>query len=194
MTTLVAPRLALREWRDADLEPYAALNADPEVMRYFPNTLDRDESDASAARVREHFHRHGFGPWAVEIPGVADFAGFVGLMIPSFEAHFTPCVEIGWRLARAYWGQGYATEAARAVLDYAWGTLALDQLVALTIPANRPSRAVMERIGMTRDPRDDFEHPWLEAGHRLSHHVLYRLSAVAWREQQRKAGRERAGG
>jgi ribosomal-protein-alanine N-acetyltransferase len=175
VTTLVAPRLALREWRDADLEPYAALNADPEVMRYFPNTLDRDESDASAARVREHFHRHGFGPWAVEIPGVADFAGFVGLMIPSFEAHFTPCVEIGWRLARAYWGQGYATEAARAVLDYAWGTLALDQLLALTIPANRPSRAVMERIGMTRSPTDDFDHPAVPADHPMARHVLYRI-------------------
>jgi RimJ/RimL family protein N-acetyltransferase len=174
VTTLVKPRLRLREWRDSDLAPFAALNADPEVMRYFPEPLDRAASDAMVGRIRDHFDRHGFGPWALEIPGVADCAGFVGLMVPAFEAHFTPCVEIGWRLTRAAWGRGYATEAARAVLDYAFTVLKADEVVAMTVPANRPSRAVMDRLGMTHDPADDFDHPRVPEGHALRRHVLYR--------------------
>ena len=125
-------------------------------------------------RIEAHFDRHGFGPWVVEIPGVTDCAGFVGLMVPAFEAHFTPCIEIGWRLARPYWGKGYATEAARAALDYAFDTLHADEVVAITVPANRPSRAVMERLGMVYDPAGDFDHPNLPAGHLLQRHVLYR--------------------
>ena len=175
MSTFTTPRLILRAWRDADLEPYAALNADPEVMRHFPETLDRAESEASVRRIRSHFDEHGFGPWAVEIPGVTGFAGFVGLMTPGFEAHFTPCVEVGWRLARPYWGQGYATEAAEASLNYAWKVLALNQIVALTTLGNLRSRAVMERIGMTRSPDDDFDHPKLPTDHPLARHVLYRI-------------------
>ena len=175
MSELVTPRLWLREWRDSDLAPFAALNADPEVMRYFPESLDRAASDALVGRIREHFDRHGFGPWALEIPGVAECAGFVGLMVPAFDAHFTPCTEIGWRLERAVWGRGYATEAARAALAYAFDVLEVDEVVAMTVPANRPSRAVMERLGMTRDPADDFDHPRVPEGHALQRHVLYRV-------------------
>ena len=126
------------------------------------------------ARIRAHFARHGFGFWAVEVPGVAEFIGLVGLAVPRFEAHFTPCVEIGWRLARAHWGRGYATEAARAALDFGFRDLNLDEIVAFTVPTNRRSRAVMERIGMTRSAADDFDHPAIPEGHPLRRHVLYR--------------------
>jgi RimJ/RimL family protein N-acetyltransferase len=167
-------RLHLRFWRDEDLSAFAALNADPRVMEFFPKPLERAESDALVARIRDHFTRHGFGLWAVEVPGVADFVGFVGLSVPQFEAHFTPCVEIGWRLSCEHWGFGYASEAARAALDFGFGRLALDQIVSFTVPANRRSRGVMERIGMTRAPADDFDHPALPEGHPLRRHVLYR--------------------
>jgi RimJ/RimL family protein N-acetyltransferase len=166
-------RLHLRLWRDEDLPAFAAINADPEVMEHFPKTLDRAESDAQAARIREHFVRHGFGLWAAEVPGIAPFIGFVGLSIPTFEATFTPCVEVGWRLARQHWGQGYAIEAARASLDYGFGQLGLAEIVSFTVPANRRSQAVMLRIGMSSDPRDDFDHPLLPEGHPLRRHVLY---------------------
>jgi RimJ/RimL family protein N-acetyltransferase len=173
-------RLVLRPLRDADLEPFAALNADPQVMQFFPKPLTRAESDAVAGRMREHLARHGFGFWAVEAPGVAELVGAVGLLVPSFEAPFTPCVEVGWRLARDYWGRGYATEAASAALAFGFDRLGLDEIVSFTVPANLPSRRVMERLGMTRSPADDFEHPFLPAGHPLCHHVLYRLSRSSW--------------
>ncbi|MEL7360932.1 MAG: GNAT family N-acetyltransferase [Bacteroidota bacterium] len=169
------PRLRLRWWHDGDLEPFAALNADPRVMEYFPEPLARSESDAVAARIRKHFGTHGFGYWAVEIPDVTPFAGFVGLAAPRFEAHFTPCVEIGWRLATDHWGRGYATEAARAALAYAFETLHLDEVVSMTAVQNVRSRRVMEKIGMTYGPDDDFDHPLLPAGHPLTRHVLYRI-------------------
>lgn len=172
--TLRTPRLILRPWRDEDLVPFAAINADPAVMEFFPQTLDRRESEAAAGRIRDHFARQGFGLWAVEVPGAAEFIGFVGLSVPRFEAHFTPCVEVGWRLARSQWGRGYATEAARAALDFGFRDLALDEIVSFTVPANRRSRAVMERIGMTHSPADDFDHPALPEGHPLRRHVLYR--------------------
>ena len=174
MSALVTARLRLRAWRESDLTPFAALNADPDVMRHFPEPLDREASDALVGRIQAHFDRHGFGPWVVEIPGITDCAGFVGLMVSAFEAHFTPCIEIGWRLAKPYWGKGYATEAATAALAYAFDTLQADEVVAITVPTNRPSRAVMERIGMTRDPYGDFDHPNLPEGHVLQRHVLYR--------------------
>lgn len=177
--TIHTARLQLRPWRDADLTPFAALNADPRVMEFFPKLLDREESDSRAAAIREHFHQHGFGLWAVELPGVADFIGFVGLCVPRFEAHFTPCVEIGWRLAHEHWGRGYAPEAARAALEFGFRNLALDEIVSFTVPANRRSRSVMERIGMSRDPHDDFEHPMLPKGHPLRGHVLYRAKSPA---------------
>jgi RimJ/RimL family protein N-acetyltransferase len=174
VTELATQRLRLRRWRSEDLPAFAALNADPEVMRYFPETLDRAASDALAERIVAHFEQHGIGPWAVEIPGVAEFAGFVGLMVLTFEAHFTPCVEIGWRLARSAWGHGYAAEGARAALDCAFDKLRLDEVVSMTVPANLRSRAVMERLGMTRLEADDFDHPRLPKGNPLRRHVLYR--------------------
>ena len=167
-------RLWLRRWRVSDRAPFAALNADPRVMEHFPTVLTRDESDALASHIEGHFAQFGFGPWAVEVPGVTSFAGFVGLAVPSFETHFTPCVEIAWRLAADYWGHGYATEAARAALPFAFDMLGLSEVVAFTVPANTHSRRVMERIGMTRSPADDFDHPQLVAGHPLRRHVLYR--------------------
>lgn len=180
--TLTTPRLLLRAWRDSDREPFATLNADPRVMEFFPSVLDRAASDATVERIEAHFAKHGFGLWAVELPGIAPFAGFVGLMIPSFTAAFTPCVEIGWRLAREYWDHGYASEGARAVLDFGFDRLALDEIVSLTAVGNQRSRRVMERIGMTRTADDDFDHPLVAPGHPLCRHVLYRLSKARWRQ------------
>lgn len=180
--TLATPRMLLRPWRDEDLAPFAAINADPEVARYLPSTLGRSESDAMAARIRAGFEHHGFGLWAVEridVPG-RPFIGFIGLSVPRFEAHFTPCVEIGWRLARSHWGAGLATEGARAVVAHAFSELHLDELVSFTAADNQPSRRVMEKLGMRRDPAEDFDHPALPAGHRLRRHVLYRLPRSAW--------------
>jgi RimJ/RimL family protein N-acetyltransferase len=168
-------RLLLRPWLEADLEALAALNADPAVMEHFPRPLDRSESDAFVARIRDHFARHGFGFWAVEAPGVAPLVGLVGLARPTFEAPFTPCVEIGWRLARDHWGKGYATEAARASIRFGFERLGLGEIVAFTATENARSRAVMERIGMVRSADDDFDHPALPEGHRLRRHVLYRI-------------------
>jgi RimJ/RimL family protein N-acetyltransferase len=177
-------RLRLRQWREEDLAPFAALNADPDVMEFFPKVLTRAESDAVAGRIRDHFARHGFGLWAVEAPGIADFLGFVGLAVPSFEAHFTPCVEIGWRLARPHWGHGYATEAATAALAFGFGDRALEEIVAFTVPANIPSRRVMGRLGMRRLPSDDFEHPAIPEGHPLRSLVLYRLRRADWQPRR----------
>jgi ribosomal-protein-alanine N-acetyltransferase len=173
--TLRTSRLLLRDWRDDDLPAFAALNADPEVMEYFPKVLDRAESDAMAGRIRNRLEQSGFGLWAVEVFGGAPFIGFVGLSVPSFEAHFTPCVEIGWRLDRAQWGCGYATEAAIVVLDFGFRQLALDEIVSFTSVLNRRSRNVMEKLGMTRAESEDFDHPSLPEGHALRRHVLYRI-------------------
>lgn len=176
-------RVLLRDWRDDDLPAWAAMNADPAVRRYFPSVLDEAAALGEASRIRAHAEREGFTFWALEIPGVADFAGFVGLIRTGFDAHFTPCVEIGWRLAQAYWGQGYASEAARLALQQGFDTLQLDEIVALTVPANLPSQAVMQRIGMRRDPADDFDHPRLSDGHPLQRHLLYRIKRQDWRAQ-----------
>jgi RimJ/RimL family protein N-acetyltransferase len=145
-------------------------------MEYFPALLPREQSDALAARIEGHFERHGFGLWAVEIVDIAPFAGFIGLSVPRFEAHFTPCVEIGWRLAAGYWGCGYATEGARAVLAFGFEELRLAEIVSFTVTHNLRSRRVMERLGMTRNPADDFDHPALPEGHPLRRHVLYRIA------------------
>jgi len=177
---LRTPRLILRDWRDDDLAPFAALNADPAVMAHFPSVLTRAESDALAARIRAPIAEHGFGLWAAEVPGVAPFVGYVGLAAPRFEAPFTPCMEVGWRLARAHWGCGYATEGARAALDDGFGRLGLDEVVSFTVPANVRSRAVMTRLGMTHAEADDFDHPLLPPGHPLRRHVLYRLPRARW--------------
>jgi RimJ/RimL family protein N-acetyltransferase len=178
---MTTARLRLRRWTDGDRAPFAALNADPRVMAHFPSVLSREESDTGAGRIEEHFGRHGFGLWAVGIPKVTPFAGFIGLSIPAFEAHFTPCVEIGWRLAAEYWGRGYATEGAGAVLGLGFDVLRLDEIVSFTVPANQASRRVMEKIGLVHDPADDFDHPSIAAGHPLRRHVLYRLRREAYR-------------
>ena len=164
----------MRQWQAADREPFAAMNADPRVVEFLP-ALSRAESDAVITRIESHFAERGFGFWALEIPGIAPFAGFVGLAVPRFEAHFTPCVEIGWRLAAAHWGHGYAIEAARAAVAFGFGSMKLEEIVSFTVPANHRSRKVMERLGMTHSPNDDFDHPALPQGHALRRHVLYRL-------------------
>ena len=175
---LRTPRLRLRQWCPADRAPLAALNADPRVMEYFASTLSAEQSDASLARIQNHFERHGFGLWAVEISGETEFAGFIGLCLCPFEAHFTPAVEIGWRLAAPYWNRGYATEGALAAMSFGFQELQLDQIVSLTAAGNIRSRRVMEKIGMTRDPEDDFDHPSLPVGHSLRRHVLYRTQRM----------------
>jgi ribosomal-protein-alanine N-acetyltransferase len=169
-------RLRLRPWLPADRKPFASLNADPRVMEYFPGPLSRVESDGFAARIETRFAERGFGLWAVEVPGVAPFAGFIGLSVPGFEAHFTPCVEIGWRLAAEHWGRGYATEGAGAVLAFGFGTLEIPEIVSFTAVGNIRSRRVMEKIGMTYRPTDDFDHPTFAVGHRLRRHALYRIA------------------
>lgn len=168
-------RLLLRAWRDDDREPFAALNADFEVMEHFPAPLTRRESDALIERIRHHFDAHGYGLWALEVRESGDFVGFTGLVHQSFPAHFTPAVEVGWRLDRNVWGQGYATEAARAALEHGFGAVGLDEIVSMTAVGNTRSRRVMERLGMTRDPADDFDHPNIAEASPLRRHVLYRI-------------------
>jgi RimJ/RimL family protein N-acetyltransferase len=173
-------RLLLREWREADLEPFAALNVDPRVVEFLPQALSREESDGLVERITRHWAEDGVGQWAVQRREDGAFLGFTGLALQAFEAPFTPAVEVGWRLAAAAWGHGYATEAARAALRFGFVTRSLEEIVSFTVPANVRSRAVMERIGMTRDPADDFDHPRLPVGSPLRRHVLYRLSRASW--------------
>jgi RimJ/RimL family protein N-acetyltransferase len=180
MSELTTDRLLLRQWKDSDYEPFAALNADPAVMEHFPAPMTREASDDFVDRMRADLDRRGFGLWALEVRSTGQFIGFTGLSVPSFEAHFTPAVEVGWRLAKDAWGNGYATEAARASLAYAFGPAGLDEVVSFTATTNKPSQRVMERIGMTHEEADDFDHPRLEKGHRLERHVLYRITRAAW--------------
>jgi RimJ/RimL family protein N-acetyltransferase len=175
--TLTTPRLHLRRWRETDRIPFQAINADPRVMEFMPGPLSPQQSDDLIARIEQHFDRHGFGLYAAELLEDKTLIGFIGLNIPSYDAPFMPAVEIGWRLAADYWGLGLATEGARAVVDRAFTTLQLSSLVSFTVSANLRSRRVMEKLGMTHDPADDFDHPSLPPGHRLRRHVLYRLYA-----------------
>ena len=168
-------RLLLRRWQPADATAFAVLNADPRVMEHFPAVMSREQSDELIQRIQAHFQQHGFGLWAVEVPGLAAFIGFVGLSRPRFEASFTPCVEVGWRLAAEFWGRGYATEAARAALNFGFQSLNLDEIVSFTVPANLRSRRVMKRLGMVHCPENDFDHPMLAPDHPLSRHVFYRI-------------------
>lgn len=177
---LATARLRLRAWRESDRDAFAALNADPLVMEHYPRPLTRQESDEGLDRIVAHFEKYGYGLWAVEVPGEASFAGFVGLNVPRFEAPFTPCVELGWRLAHALWGRGYAVEAAHAAIAHGFSTVGLAELLAFTTPRNTRSRRVMEKLGMHHDPADDFEHPLIPEGHALRRHVLYRLSREEW--------------
>ncbi len=163
-------------------------------MEHFPGALTPVESDALVDRIEAHFSEHGFGLWAVELPSASSFIGFVGLSVPSLHAHFTPCVEVGWRLARAYWGNGYATEGARAALRFGFDELGLLEIVSFTVPANIRSRRVMEKLGMRHSPSDDFDHPGLQEDHPLRRHVLYRLPRLNWREQQSRSPRCGSGG
>jgi RimJ/RimL family protein N-acetyltransferase len=172
---LQTDRLILRRWQPADRAPFAKLNANPSVNEFLPGPLTREQSDERAERMDASFDRNGFGLWAVEVRNVTPFIGFIGLAVPRFDAPFTPCVEIGWRLSADYWGRGYATEGARAALAFAFDVVGLREVVSFTVPANLRSRRVMEKIGMKRDPAEDFDHPWLPEGHRLQRHVLYRI-------------------
>jgi len=180
---LETERLLLRRWKASDRAPFARINGDPRVMEFLGAPLDREQSDALIDLAEEHFRQHGFGAYAVELRGSGEFIGFVALMIPSFEAHFTPCIEIGWRLAAEAWGRGYATEGASALMDRAFREMGLAELVSFTSATNVRSRRVMHKIGMTHDPADDFDHPRLREGDPLRRHVLYRIK----REEMLKA-------
>jgi ribosomal-protein-alanine N-acetyltransferase len=177
ITILKTKRLILRRWKASDRKPFAEMNADPRVMEFFPNLLTREQSDNAINRIEAAFSQHGFGLCAAELKSDGSFLGFIGISVPNFEAHFTPCVEIGWRLAADAWGRGYATEGARAIAAYAFKVVKLDALVSFTTEQNIRSRRVMEKIGMIFDPADSFDHPNLPEGHLLRRHVLYRLRA-----------------
>lgn len=181
MAELRTARLTLREWRDGDFDAFATLTADPVVMEYLHPVANRAASDAIAVQVQAHFARHGFGFWIVELTETAAVIGIVGLDHVGFAAPFTPAIQIGWRLAPTHWGKGYAYEAAAASLDDGFGRLGLREVVAYTVPANRRSRRLMERLGMTRDPDDDFDHPRIPVGSPLRRHVLYRIRKAGWR-------------
>ena len=174
----------MRRWRPSDRAPFAAMNADPVVMQFFQAPLERAASDASIDAWMNAFAERGWSNWAVETKDGGDFIGFVGLSIPQRVLPFSPCVEVGWRLARAHWGRGYATEAAEEALRTGFESIGLDEIVSFTTVTNRRSRAVMERIGL-RDAHEDFEHPGLPEGHPLRPHCLYRLSRSAWSSTDR---------
>jgi RimJ/RimL family protein N-acetyltransferase len=167
-------RCVLRPWKDSDLAPWCEMNADADVRRYFPSVLTHEQARGEAQRCRDAIAQRGWGMWALEAPGAFAFAGFVGLAVPHYDAPWIPAVEIGWRLPRAAWGQGFATEAAQAALDFGFARLGLGEIVAIAVPSNAPSLRVMDRLGMVRDDGGDFDHPRIEAGHPLRRHVLYR--------------------
>ena len=179
--SITTERLLLRRWLPEDSPAFAAINADQQVMEYFPDVLPAESSDAMVGRIQQQFDEHCFGLWAVEVPSVIKFAGFIGLMVPRFDAHFTPCIEIGWRLAAEAWGKGYATEGANAALDFAFDLLHADEVVSMTTVKNQRSRRVMQKLGMTHDPADNFMHPLVPAESHIAPHVLYRLPAKSHR-------------
>ncbi len=167
-------RLLLRPWREADIESWLAMGADPRVMEFFPSLATREQAERSAARMRAALERDGYGWWVAENKENRGFAGVIVLMDVPFEAHFTPAMEIGWRLRPEYWGRGLATEGARAALTFAFEMLGRAEVVAMTARLNLPSQRMMQRLGMTYDPADDFDHPLVEPGHPIQPHVLYR--------------------
>lgn len=173
-------RLLLRTWKDNDIESFTAMNRDKKVMQYFSRVLTREESSSLFKKISTHIEKTGWGLWAVEIPGISNFIGFIGLSPVSFRAHFTPAVEIGWRLSSSYWGKGYATEGALAALKYGFEKLNLLEIVSFTAKQNAKSRAVMKKIGMHYNSFDDFDHPKLMKRDRLCRHVLYRLTTEEW--------------
>lgn len=173
-------RLLLRRWRDADREPFAAMNADPAVVEHLQGPMSREGSDDFIDRIEQHWDEHGWGLWAVEVPEVAPFIGYVGLWPADYVE--PGMVEVGWRLAREHWGHGYATEAARAALEYGFTDVGLAEIVSFTVPQNERSWRVMERIGLARDPGGDFDHPRVDpvVHPELVRHVFYRLSRDGW--------------
>lgn len=175
-TTIETDRLILRPWRGDDFTPFWEMGQDSQVMEFLLPFADRAASDAVAEKLKAHIETHGFGFWALEEKGGSPFIGFTGIIHVGDDMPFAPAIEIGWRLARTHWGKGYASEAAKSALAYGFGTLGLAEIVALTVPANIRSQAVMKRIGMQRDERDDFLHPRLPDGDALKQHVLYRIS------------------
>ncbi|MEL7432138.1 MAG: GNAT family N-acetyltransferase [Chlamydiota bacterium] len=172
--SLITERLLLRHWKKTDLDPFAKMNADPRVMAYFPKTLSTQETTDLVEQMDRMLKEKGYGPWAVEVPGIVPFIGFVGLMYQDFPADFTPCIEIGWRLAYDYWGQGYAFEAASKVMEYAFFELQLPELVSLTSIKNKRSQKLMQKLGMTRNPKEDFDSPKVPLDSPLQPHVIYR--------------------
>jgi RimJ/RimL family protein N-acetyltransferase len=182
MGMLKTDRLILRPWRPEDREPFAAMNADPAVMEFFVSTMTREESDALVDRIEEGWAERGFGLWAAEEIASGTFLGFIGFFHQTFDAHFTPAFEIGYRLARAGWGKGYATEGAKEAVRYGFEVAGLTDIVSMTCVPNVRSQNVMRKLGMTHDPADDFDHPRVPDGHPFKRHVLYRLTADRWRE------------
>jgi RimJ/RimL family protein N-acetyltransferase len=176
-------RLLLRPWKPEDAETYFHINQDPNVIAFLPGTMTIAEVHTFITRCNHSIETHQFGLYAVEVKATQEMIGFIGLAIPSFEAHFTPAVEIGWRLGSAHWNQGYASEGATACLDYGFNIIGLTEIVSFTIPENTRSIRVMKKLGMTRNPDDDFRHPRFEANHRLSKHVLYRIQKHRRQEQ-----------
>lgn len=174
---LKTKRLLLRPWSAEDYAPFAEMNQDPRVMEFYPSLLSREESDRMIERVQTKIEETGWGLWAVSVPGVAEFIGYIGLAEPSFTPLSVPLVEIGWRLAYPFWGKGYATEGALACLQYGFETLKLKEIISFTAVQNKRSRAVMERIGMHHNPEDDFDHPRIAENNPLRRHVLYRINA-----------------
>jgi RimJ/RimL family protein N-acetyltransferase len=178
------PRLRLRHWQTSDNEAFAALNADPKVMEFFPKMLARAESDNIIGILQAHIDRRGYGFWAAELRATGEFIGFIGIQVPRAALPFAPCVEIGWRLAHAHWGRGYATEGAKASLQVGFGALELEEIVAFTAFHNERSLNVMRKLGMTEDG-ETFEHPNVPTGHPLRVHRLYRLKREAWAQAAR---------
>ena len=185
MITIRTARLVLRPWREEDFAPFAALNADPRVMEWFPSVQTKEESDAMATRLLNC--DKDWGLWAVSVIGGEDFIGYIGLAEATFPAHFTPAVEIGWRLSYEYWGKGYATEGAHACLEYGFEVLKLPEIVSFCAVQNKRSRAVMERLGMHCNPQEDFDKSNVPLGNRVRRHVLYRLTKEEWKSTTHEA-------
>ena len=172
---LQTSRLILRNWKQNDIEPFAILNSDPRVCEFLPNVLSQEETLTSVIKIQSHFKEHAFGLFAVELISTKTFIGFVGLKYFSFDSHFTPSVELAWRLSWENWGQGLATEAAQKVTQYGFETLGLPEILAITAKNNQRSRRVMEKLGMFTNEDENFLHPLLEYSHPLAEHVLYRF-------------------
>lgn len=179
MVDLETRRLILRKWKVTDVEPFAKINADPRVMEFFPKTLNHLESNQFIEQIERHFRQFGFGLYATELKDNHQFIGYVGLAVPRFESPFMPCIEIGWRLNSEFWNKGYATEAATKILEFGFQNLKLNEIISFTSIANLASRRVMEKIGMTHNPNDDFDHPSLPTKSPLRRHVFYRINNLA---------------